>query len=66
MIYWRITENIWPPTTAVLSVPDMTVTAMGDSLIVTFQNLPLTGGVIVTEWKTGEELRVSLTCLISI
>ncbi|XP_067109863.1 cytokine receptor family member B16 [Osmerus mordax] len=41
----------------VLTVPDMTVTAMGHSLMVTFQNLSLTGGVIVTEWKTGEELR---------
>lgn len=41
----------------ILTVPDMTVVAMGDSLLVTFKDLPLTGGVTVTVWRREEEHR---------
>lgn len=43
---------------AVLMAPEMAVTAVGDTLHVTFDELPLTAVVMVTVWKTGEDLQV--------
>ncbi|XP_078144111.1 interleukin-20 receptor subunit beta isoform X2 [Centroberyx gerrardi] len=42
-----------------LTAPEMTVTAEGDALRVSFDNLPLTAGVSVTVWKRGEELQAA-------
>lgn len=43
---------------AVLTVPEMTVTVVGDALQVSFEKLPLTAAVNVTVWKRGDELQV--------
>ncbi|KAJ8011443.1 hypothetical protein DPEC_G00058270 [Dallia pectoralis] len=42
-----------------LTLPDMTVTAIGDALQVMFQNLPQTVAMTVTIWKEGEEFKAS-------
>ncbi|CAJ1073057.1 cytokine receptor family member B16 [Xyrichtys novacula] len=44
----------------VLTVPEMTVTAVGDALQVMFDKLPVTVGVSVTVWKKGDELQADV------
>ncbi|XP_075954404.1 interleukin-20 receptor subunit beta [Anarhichas minor] len=44
----------------VLMAPEMTVTAVGDALHVTFTKLPLTAVVSVTVWKRGDELQATV------
>ncbi|XP_068582230.1 interleukin-20 receptor subunit beta [Cebidichthys violaceus] len=44
----------------VLMAPEMTVTAVGDTLQVTFAKLPLTAVVSVTVWKRGDELQAAV------
>ncbi|TMS09877.1 Interleukin-20 receptor subunit beta [Larimichthys crocea] len=44
----------------VLMAPEMAVTAVGDTLHVTFDELPLTAVVMVTVWKTGEDLQAAV------
>ncbi|XP_029971503.1 interleukin-20 receptor subunit beta [Salarias fasciatus] len=44
----------------VLTVPEMTVTAIGNSLQVMFRELPLTGVVSVIVWKKGAKLQTAV------
>ncbi|XP_029309107.1 interleukin-20 receptor subunit beta [Cottoperca gobio] len=44
----------------VLTAPEMAVTALGDSLQVSFNKLPLTAVVSVTVWKRGDELQAAV------
>ncbi|XP_044225096.1 cytokine receptor family member B16 [Thunnus albacares] len=44
----------------VLSMPEMTVTAVGDALQVSFKKLPLTATINVTVWKRGDELQADV------
>ncbi|XP_034744487.1 cytokine receptor family member B16 [Etheostoma cragini] len=44
----------------VLTAPDMTVTAVGDALHVTFNTLPLIAVVSVTVWRKGHELQADV------
>ncbi|XP_018530476.1 cytokine receptor family member B16 isoform X2 [Lates calcarifer] len=47
----------------VLTVPDMTLSAVGNALQVSFDKLPLTAVVRVTVWKRGDELQASVHTL---
>ncbi|XP_032366051.1 interleukin-20 receptor subunit beta [Etheostoma spectabile] len=44
----------------VLTAPDMSVTAVGDALHVTFNTLPLIAVVSVTVWRKGHELQADV------
>ncbi|CAB1421571.1 unnamed protein product [Pleuronectes platessa] len=50
----------------VLMVPEMKVSAVVQGLHVVFEKLPLTALVMVTVWRTGDELKVSVYFMSSI